>query len=64
MASEKTADIKKLGLIGGGVLAAVLIAVYFMTSRSESLSTDPTAVTARNVSGEKPRTSSTLNIAN
>ncbi|MBH3293471.1 conjugal transfer protein TraO [Serratia marcescens] len=54
MASEKKADIKKLGLIGGGVLAAVLVAVYFMTSRSESLSTDPTAVTARNVSGEKP----------
>lgn len=54
MASEKKADIKKLGLIGGGALAAVLVAVYFMTSRSESLSTDTSAVTARNVSGEKP----------
>lgn len=54
MASEKSGDIKKLGLIGGGVLAAVLVAVYFMTSRSESLSTDSSAVTARNVSGEKP----------
>ena len=54
MANEKSGDIKKLGLIGGGVLAAVLVAVYFMTSRSESLSTDTTAVTVRNVSGEKP----------
>ena len=54
MANEKSGDIKKLGLIGGGVLAAVLVAVYFMTSRSESLSTDTTAVTARNASGEKP----------